>query len=416
MCGTYEVLVSKTSKPSSSEATRNGSAPIHHQPDVRPNGSTPNHHQPEPIISLDHGDPTMYESYWKEVGHKCSVTMSGFQSLSYFGDAKTLCWFMEQKLEDEIKKLHKVAGNAVVEGRHIVVGTGSSQLILAALYALSDHLNLPDPIDVVSASPYYSSYPEMINFLRSGLFKWAGDAHCFNEERPYIEFVTSPNNPDGSLREAVVNGKEGMIVHDLAYYWPQYTAIASPADHDVMLFTASKCTGHAGSRIGWAIVRDENVARKMVKFIEINTIGVSKEAQLRAANIMEMISLSCQKRKPCDLENFFGCSRRLMAERWRRLREIMKNNQLFHVPKFPARYCKFSREVTETYPAFAWMKCKDGIDGEKLFMEHKIRIRSGRRFGCDPEFVRISMLSRDEEFDFFLQRLSTIDHATADGI
>ncbi|KAH6809599.1 hypothetical protein C2S51_027382 [Perilla frutescens var. frutescens] len=410
MCGTYEVLVSKTSKPCSSEATGNGSTPNHHHPDVRPNGSTPNQNRLEPIISLDHGDPTMYESYWKKVGHKCSVTMSGFESLSYFGDAKSVCWFMEKKLEEEIKKLHKVAGNAVVEGRHVVVGTGSSQLILAALYALSDRLNLPHPVDVVSAAPYYSSYPEMIEFLRSGLFKWSGDARWFKEDGAYIELVTSPNNPDGTMREGVVsNGKEGgMIVHDLAYYWPQYTPITSPADHPLMLFTASKCTGHAGSRIGWAIVTDENVARKMVKFIEINTIGVSKEAQLRAANIMETISLSCHKRKPChDLDNFFECTRRLMAERWNKLRRVLKNSQLFHVPKFPARYCKFTRQVTETYP--------DGVDGEKLFMEHKIRIRSGRRFGTQPEFVRISMLSRDEEFDLFLERLSTI-HANANGI
>lgn len=98
----------------------------------------------------------MYESYWKKVGQRCNVTMSGFQSLSYFGDGKTLCWFMEQKLEDEIRKLHKVAGNAVVDGRHVVVGTGSSQLILAALYALADTLNLTNPVDVVSAAPYYS--------------------------------------------------------------------------------------------------------------------------------------------------------------------------------------------------------------------------------------------------------------------
>lgn len=61
------------------------------------------------------------------------------------------------------------------------------------------------------------------------------------------------------------------------------------------------------------------------------------------------------------------------------------------------------------------MKWKEGIDGEQFLKEHKIRTRSGRRFGTDAEFVRISMLSRDEEFDLFLQRLSTIIQAEANG-
>ncbi|KAI3467565.1 hypothetical protein Pfo_024228 [Paulownia fortunei] len=397
MCGTYQVLVTKSSKPSSVASV----------PEATDNGSIPNH-QPEPIINLDHGDPTMYESYWKEVGQKYSVTIPGFQSLSYFANRTNLCWFLEPKLEQEIKWLHDNVSNAISEDRHIVVGTGSSQLILAALYALSDPLNEPNPVSVVSAAPYYSSYPEITDFLRSQLFKWSGDARCFDKDGPYIEMVTSPNNPDGVIREPVVNRAEGMLVHDLAYFWPQYTAITSPADHDIMLFTVSKCTGHAGSRIGWALVRDENVARKMVKFIEINTIGVSKEAQLRAASILEIISLSCQRHKPRDLENFFEHSHHLMAERWKKLRDALKNNELFYVPKFPIQYCNFTRDFTETYPAFAWMKCKEGVDCEKLFRGHKILTRSGRRFGSNPEYVRISMLSRDEEFDLFVQRLSTI--------
>ncbi|KAL2253634.1 L-tryptophan--pyruvate aminotransferase 1 [Sesamum indicum] len=395
MCGTDgQVLVIKPSKPSS----------------VSPAPDEPtDHHPSDTIINLDHGDPTMYESYWKVVGQKyTSITIPGFQSLSYFANKKNLCWFLEPKLEEEIKRLHKMVGNAIVENRHIVVGTGSSQLILAALYALSDPLNEPNPISVVSAAPYYSSYPEMTDFLRSGLFKWSGDARCFNKEGPYIEMVTYPNNPDGVIREPVVNRANGMLVHDLAYYWPQYTAITSPADHDIILFTVSKCTGHAGSRIGWALVRNENIARKMVKFIEVNTIGVSKEAQLRAANILETISLSCQRHKPRDLENFFECSQRLMAERWKKLREAVDNNELFYVPKFPIQFCNFTRDFTETYPAFAWLKCKEGMDCEKLLRGHKILTRSGRRFGSGAEYVRISMLSRDEEFDLFLQRLSAV--------
>ena len=95
-------------------------------------------------------------------------------------------------------------------------------------------------------------YPQIADYLRSGLFEWGGDAHAYvdHDDQPYIEMVTSPNNPDGELRGPVVNKANGMLIHDLAYYWPQYTAITKPADHDIMLFTASKCTGHAGSRIG----------------------------------------------------------------------------------------------------------------------------------------------------------------------
>ena len=94
------------------------------------------------------------------------------------------------------------------------------------------------------------SYPEETEFLRSGLYKWAGDAYSFDKDGPYIEVVTSPNNPDGAIREAVVNREGGKLIHDLAYYWPQYTPITGRADYNVMLFTFSKATGHAGSRIG----------------------------------------------------------------------------------------------------------------------------------------------------------------------
>ncbi|KAL2484513.1 L-tryptophan--pyruvate aminotransferase 1 [Abeliophyllum distichum] len=404
MCGPDQAIVIKCSKCSSGvvpEATENNS---------RLNLPA------DSIINLDHGDPTMYESYWRKLGNMCTVMFTGYQSLSYFANPKNLCWFLEPKLEEEIKKLHNVVGNATVEGYHIVVGTGSSQLIQAVLYALSDPLNEANPISVVSAAPYYSSYSEVANFVRSGLHKWAGDAHTFDKDGSYIEMVTSPNNPDGAIREPVVNKAQGMLVHDLAYYWPQYTPITGPADYDIMLFTVSKCTGHAGSRIGWALVRDINVARKMVKFIEINTIGVSKEAQQRAAKILEVISDSCSQtvRPPDQLDNFFEYGQHLLTERWKKLKDLVKFNELFTLPKFPLQYCNFTGDFTEAHPAFAWMKCEEEVDCEKLLRGHKILTRSGKRFGSDQKYARISMMSRDEEFDLFVQRLSSI-HGIANG-
>ena len=101
------------------------------------------------------GDPTMYEQYWKAMGDKTTIVIPGWQSMSYFSAGKNLCWFLEPELSTQIVRVHKVAGNAVTEGRHIVVGTGSSQLFLAALYALSPQ-DSSNPISVVSTAPYYS--------------------------------------------------------------------------------------------------------------------------------------------------------------------------------------------------------------------------------------------------------------------
>lgn len=103
-------------------------------------------------------------------------------------------------------------------------------------------------------------YEEETDYLRSGLYKWAGDAYSFEKGGPYIEIVTSPNNPDGTTREAVVinspsnHHDQGKVMYDLAYYWPQYTPITRAADYDIMYFTFSKSTGHAGSRIGWVLI------------------------------------------------------------------------------------------------------------------------------------------------------------------
>ncbi|XP_031101174.1 L-tryptophan--pyruvate aminotransferase 1-like [Ipomoea triloba] len=410
MCGTEATFVAKHSPVSTTANTIS-----HH---TTQNAATAQNLDYTKVINLDHGDPAMYESYWRKMGKSCAITFAGDERLSYFSHVKKVCWFMEPKLEEEIRRLHNVVGNATVDNHddYIVVGNGSSQLIQAALYALSslhsDHHTRP--ISVVSAAPYYSSYPEMIEFLQSRLYKWEGDAREFEKDGAYIELVTSPNNPDGVLRRSVVLNKgEGSVVHDLAYYWPQYTAITSPANHPLMLFTVSKCTGHAGSRIGWAIVKNKEVAKKMTKFIEISTIGVSKESQLRAAKILGLVSDSCTTSFNPQFQNFFQYTHTLMYQRWQKLRQVVKASHLFTLQKYPIQYCHFARDFTETLPAFAWMMCKGREeDCEKLLRGHKILTRSGTKFGADPKFVRISMLGNEDDFNIFLQRLSTLHHQT----
>ncbi|GAB2280497.1 hypothetical protein Dimus_015124 [Dionaea muscipula] len=376
------------------------------------------------VVILDHGDPKMFIKYWEERDEECSITISGSQLISYFSSNNNLnCWFLEPELANGIRRLHQVVGNAVTDGHHIVVGTGSSQLYQAALYALSLTLQLssddadpaPAPVNVVSAAPYYSSYPVLADFLRSGRYKWAGDANAFGTGGPFIEVICSPCNPDGARHEPVVvsrGGEQGKLIHDLAYYWPQYTPITEPADHDLMLFTMSKCTGHAGSRIGWALVRDEEVAKKMIKFVELNTIGTSKEAELRAAKILQKICDDYQDHDPpSSSERFFEHGHRVMAERWQKLRDAMERNGAFTLKQYPNKYCQFMGKMTEAHPAFAWLESKkaEEEDGAQLLRKKfNVTGRRGVQFGVDKRYVRVSMVDADQSFDTFVRRLSSM--------
>ncbi|KAL3342838.1 hypothetical protein AABB24_026731 [Solanum stoloniferum] len=360
-------------------------------------------------INLDHGDPTMYQSYWKQMGDRTDVVISGWQSVSYFSDTKTICWFLEQGFANAVTRLHKLVGNAETGNRHIVVGTGSTQLFQAVLYALCPY-DAPEPMSIVSASPFYSSYPLITDCLKSGLYKWRGEVDDFNKEAPYIELVTSPNNPDGSIREAVFNGSGQILVHDVAYYWPQYTPISSRADHDIMLFTLSKSTGHAGMRLGWALVKDEPIAKKMVKFIEISSIGVSKDSQVRAAKIMDVISDSYEDSKTSsESKRFFDYAREEMAKRWSQLREVVNNGQAFSLPTLPVGECNFSHQTFATQPAFAWLKCEHVDDCESFLKKHKILTRGGVHFGSSKKYVRASLIGHDEDYNEFIRKLSLIN-------
>uniref|UniRef100_A0A0D3G3Q7 Alliinase C-terminal domain-containing protein n=1 Tax=Oryza barthii TaxID=65489 RepID=A0A0D3G3Q7_9ORYZ len=371
------------------------------------------------IINLDHGDPMMYEAFWRGgAGERATIVIPGWQTMSYFSDVGSLCWFLEPGLEREVRRLHRLVGNAVADGYHVLVGTGSTQLFQAALYALSPP-GPSAPMNVVSSAPYYSSYPAVTDFLKSGLYRWAGDAKMFDGDT-YVELVCSPSNPDGGIREAVLKSGDGVAVHDLAYYWPQYTPITSAAAHDIMLFTVSKCTGHAGTRLGWALVKDRAVAQKMSKFIELNTIGVSKDSQLRAAKILKAITDGYDRAAGAAAAGdddddssgrLFHFARRKMVSRWAKLRAAVAASGIFTLPDELPGHCTFANETVSAYPPFAWLRCgKEGVDDlEGYLRERKIISRGGGKFGADGRVVRISMLDTDEAFAIFVDRLAAMN-------
>ncbi|KAL0440522.1 UNVERIFIED_CONTAM: Tryptophan aminotransferase-related protein 4 [Sesamum latifolium] len=143
---------------------------------------------PDCAADADGGDPLFLEPFWMQNPAGSAVLISGWHRMSYVFPGSS---FVSQELENHIRRVHSIAKNAVTEGKYIVFGTGSTQLLSAAVFALS--MNLSSPAKIVAQAPYY-----------------AGDAlalkNTSGDGAELIEFVTSPNNPDAQLRNGVLQG------------------------------------------------------------------------------------------------------------------------------------------------------------------------------------------------------------------
>ena len=105
-------------------------------------------------------------------------------------------------------------------------------------------------------------YQLQTDLFRTVDFEFQGDTSLWKNSSDsslnFIEIVTAPNNPDGQMNKAVLQGSHVKAIHDHVYYWPHFTAIPAPANGDIMLFSLSKFTGHAGTRFGYQPYHQSN--------------------------------------------------------------------------------------------------------------------------------------------------------------
>jgi len=81
-----------------------------------------------------------------------AVLVSGWHRMSYYYSDGS---YISELLVEHIKKLHTLVGNAVTEGKYFVFGGGSTQLLNAAVYALSPDVTSHSPAKVVATPPHY---------------------------------------------------------------------------------------------------------------------------------------------------------------------------------------------------------------------------------------------------------------------
>lgn len=98
-------------------------------------------------------------------------------------------------------------------------------------------------------------------------------------------------------------------------------------------------------------MKDIEVAKKMVMFVQMSSIGVAKESQTRAAKIMGVICDGYQKFESIEPDQlFFEYCKNILRERWEKLRRSIELRKVFTVAKYPKAYCNFANESFEALP------------------------------------------------------------------
>ncbi|TVU35308.1 hypothetical protein EJB05_17192, partial [Eragrostis curvula] len=318
----------------------------------------------------------------------------------------------------------RAVGNAVVGGKHIVFGAGSMQLINALVYALSPDANAAaaPPARVVAAAPYYP-----VRVVVTPTFRLQNADRDVRRPRVQLgrhhgcmgqQHVTElchqrlhrvwhvANNPDGQLRRPVLDGS--VVIYDHAYYWPHFTPIPGPADGEVMLFTMSKLSGHAGSRLGWALIKDAKVAKKVYDYVEANSFGASRDTQLRMLGIVKVMLANLHGE-----EAIFAFRHDVMRSRWRRLNAVVSRSPRVSLQKIRPQYCTYFKRVRQASPAYAWMKCEreEDEDCQEVLLKEKIITRSGVKNEANSRYTRMSLLKSDDDFDVLMERVTDLVNA-----
>eukprot|EP00698_Gefionella_okellyi_P024733 TRINITY_DN880_c0_g1_i1.p1 TRINITY_DN880_c0_g1~~TRINITY_DN880_c0_g1_i1.p1 ORF type:complete len:399 (-),score=86.01 TRINITY_DN880_c0_g1_i1:153-1349(-) len=338
-------------------------------------------------VGAGDGDPLIFEQYYLNHPIDGEVTIPSDYRTPYEGGyPEEFAFHINPVLVDLLKALHRQINNAETEGYTFVAGAGCTQLLGAAMYALSQQPSNSSTTTVSSVfvqTPYYMGYPGIANTLIKGV---NFNASYQQDPRAVIEIVTYPNNPTFNWRTPYY--ATANVVHDMVYDWPSYVDVQEKRADAIMLFSFSKLFGLAGSRLGWALVKDVAVAQRMAEFISLESIGVSVDAQFRA---IEMLRYELTANLPV-----IDYVRAALQLRWSEMTRLWNGySQTSFV------------QLNPSGAYYMWIQCNIADNCNDRFVAAGMQCEDGAKFG-QPQHMRVNMMIRDAAFGRLLHAMDAL--------
>ncbi|PIN14903.1 hypothetical protein CDL12_12465 [Handroanthus impetiginosus] len=132
-------------------------------------------------------------------------------------------------------------------------------------------------------------------------------------------------------------------------------------------------------------------------------MGVSRDTQLRALQPLKAILQGNGK-------EIFQFAYKTMRDGGDQLSQIISLSTRFTIEEIPPQFCNFFQHVRGPSPVYAWVKYerKEDSNCTEVLSRAKTTGRRGSVFGSNDRYVQLSLIRRQDGFDFLIQRFTDL--------
>ncbi|MGQ3887948.1 aminotransferase class I/II-fold pyridoxal phosphate-dependent enzyme [Legionella sp. CNM-1927-20] len=385
-------------------------------------------HASEPLVYLRPNETPMFTELYQRYGLLNPPAVHVYDSAVYIGQPgekgplvipSSEAFFND--VEQTLRAYHARLGNQELflnpnETKPIFCpSNGSLQIIFGLVYAIA--MSEPQKHFLfVEKIPFYSFHEHAISYrpYPNARFQGFNDPSeiKLNSGETLVEFVTSPNNPDGKFRKPYTQAS--IIIADFVFASPSYGSdgtgyikenlawiakARSEGKHVFAFNSVSKALGKPGYRLGytWFPMSDAYAAsifHNFFSYIWKLTVGTSTPGTAEALNLISaLLSL------PDAGQSLRNDAFKTIVKR----HDIVKAELLKRYP---------GTEVTSIAGSptlFARLHTPDDIKmtGEDiLFKDLNVAVDNGNTMGATDNFVRINLCGYSGDLAEFLNRLA----------
>lgn len=292
---------------------------------------------------------------------------------------------------------------------------GSLQIIFALVYAIAT--SEPDKHFLfVEKIPFYSFHEHAVSYRPYPNARFQG-FHDPSEIKlqpgeTLVEFVTSPNNPDGTFRQHYTQAN--IIIADLVFSSSSYGSDGSgyikeniawisqarrEGKHVIPFNSVSKALGKPGYRLGytWFPMSDayaNTIFHNFFSYLWKLTVGESTPGVAEALNLMSAIAALPDAGQSLRNDAFKTIVKRHGLVKTELLKRY-PGTEVKSIPGSPTFFARLNSPDSKTMPA-----------AKVLFKDLNIAVDNGDTMGATDDYVRINLCGYSGDLAEFLNRLA----------